>query len=533
MTAHQKEQKGDSNSGAGPLARLRAMGFRPFRFGLGLMLLMLLVVAAGWGWIFLFYPPDAPHEPETIPEDGAVVLERDPTFRWPSAHADARFQVLDSQGALVWERYTLDNVVTIPTGLLKPGAEYRWVVLVTNQRDDYGYVAAVERRFRMASAAHAQGVSGSLDVFPGEIIFSTRHLTGHVPLEIVCSQGELEVELPREFARDSGSREYRATGPAGVYFRLKFDQVMAGDSPLNWGPANVRCGDLRLAIPLVPAASFGAYLGALSVGFNPYTDSPSFSNFADSTLAMLTQGTCVGIVFAVQLAFQKASFGPEAQGVPLDNLGALAAVEHLLYSDAVAFRGASDFRDLASRRPEFVRAIMSTIHLENINPANLAGTLKAAMAAPGPEIGAMIDAELRLGRPAVVAGFRLKTRVLKGAGEVGRYAVLDSGHAFLVYRAWHFTKASLYAVYDPNYSYSASSPLSTLLVVPATGRPVYYVNGAPDGVMVRFMMMTASDISGLLGPLTQGVKQGIDAVFSTLDEVGRALTNGARNLMEP
>ncbi len=499
------------------------------RVSLGLGMLAALAVAASWVWVFLFFPPDPPFEPETFPEEASVLLDRAPTFSWTAEDADGLFRVLDPQGALVWERTTNTNSVTVQDGILKPGHPYRWQVFPGGVFTELSPVPVVDRSFRMADELRFSSPSGSLTVFPDRFTVSLHHLLQSVPLEIVCTAGRLEVTLPDELTREQGSRNYRA-GPTGVQFHLKFDPNMAHDSPEQWLPVRITCGDLEAVVPFSTSPSLGPFLDSFSVGFRPYHDTPSFANFSESTLAVLTDGTCVGIAFAVQLFFRKASFGPQASGRAVDMLSPLGVVESLLSGPSVAFLNAQDFRDLTARRPQFVRDIMSTIHLENINPANLTGTIKASLISPGPQIGDAILDELEAGRVAVVAGFRLKTRVFKTGSELASYAVMDGGHAFVAYRAWKFKNVTLFAIYDPNFRYENRAPLSTLLVVPKEGRPTYYVDGTPDRFMVRFMVMSSSDIAGLLGPLTQGVKQGVDGVLQSLDDFFQAVGHGLREV---
>lgn len=504
--------------------------FSLFRLTLGAALLGALGVAASWTWVFLFYPPDAPFEPETFPEDGSVILERTPTFRWNSDDADGLFRIVDGKGQLVWERTTNTNSVTLADGLLRPSTTYRWQVFPGGMFTELSPVPVVDRAFTTAGELKLASPDGSLTVYPDQVSLSLRHLLESVPLEVVCTAGNLEVQLPDELAREQGARQYRA-GPTGVQFHLKFDPNLAHESPEQWEPIKIRCGDIETGVPLSVSTTLGPFLGSFGVGFRPYHDTPSFANFSESTLAVLTDGTCVGIAFAVQLFFEKVSFGPDAKGRSVDMLSPLGVVEALLAGSEISFHNAVDFRDLTARRPQFVRDIMSTIHLENVNPANLTGTIKASLIQPGPQIAEAILDELEAGRVAVLAGFRLKTRVFKTGSDLASYAVMDGGHAFVVYRAWRFQSVTLFAVYDPNFRYENRAPLSTLLVVPREGRPAYYIDGVADRYMVRFMVMSSSDIAGLLGPLTQGVKQGVEGALDGLDQFFQAVGQGVSQWM--
>lgn len=526
MDESPREESGEiSYVGEAPARRRRGSRFSIVRFAFGLLLLGCLAVGASWAWVFFFYPPDAPFEPETFPDDGGVVLQRAPLFQWASEDADGLFRVLDSEGRVVWEQATHTNEVTVPEGVLLPGRSYRWRVYPGGVFNELSPVPSIDRAFKMAPEIRLKSADGSLTVFPAVLTLAPRNLTDTVPLEVVCTAGSLEVDLPQELTREQGNRKY-VSDPTGVQFYLKFDPTLAADSPEEWMPVLVTCGDLHAEVPIAVGALPGKFEASHSVGFRPYLDTPSFANFAESTLAILTDGTCVGIAFTVQLLFQKASFGPDARGKPVDALSPLAAVETLISEPSIAFKEASDLRDLTARRPSFVRDMMSTVHLENMNPANLTGTIRAALIRPGPGIGEEILDELDSGRVAVVAGFRLKTRVFKSGEGLSSYAVMDGGHAFVAYRAWCFQRLTVFAVYDPNFRYQSNAPLSTLLLVPKEGRPAYFIDGTPDRYMVRFMVMSSSDIAGIMGPLTQSVEHGLDGVFQSLGAVVEILGRG-------
>lgn len=109
----------------------------------------------------------------------------------------------------------------------------------------------------------------------------------------------------------------------------------------------------------------------------------------------------------------------------------------------------------------------------------------------------------------------MRKKVAKAGDELYSFALLDSGHAFLVYRGWRFEKATFLAVYDPNIEYMRSAPPQTLLLFADGERPAYFLAGNRDQAMVRFMTVTSSQAFALAGLAVGSATERIRALIDT------------------
>ena len=279
-------------------------------------------------------------------------------------------------------------------------------------------------------------------------------------------------------------------------------------------------GDLEVAVRVPLRAdpdTLGGFEEAVRTQFDPYSDTPSFANFSGGGLAELTRGTCLGIVLAVKLFYEQVEYG-EKPGIDADALTPGGVAESMMSGRPLVFRSSFGFRDLADKRTQFVTELMSTLHLENLNPMNWSQAVRTVLDADDEDVEAVVCSDLKQGKLGVVAGFRLRTKVAKAGGDLYAFAVLDSGHAFLAYRGWRFEKATFLSVYDPNFEYLKSSPPLTLLLFEAGKSPAYFAAGDRDREMVRFMTVSHSQAFALAGLAAGSAGERIRALVDTVHD---------------
>ena len=334
--------------------------------------------------------------------------------------------------------------------------------------------------------------------------------------------GPWRLTLPRSLVFTDGERVLEGRGRMLV--RFLFDQGRASVDTEEWGEVLVWAGGRETAVPVIPGSRTDApYAGGEDPGFNPYRDTPSFANFERTLFSHLTKGTCVGIALVVKLFFEKVDFG-NSSGIPADFLTATNVLDSVLTYSRVVVASSLDFRDLTSKQPDLVMDLMSALHLENLNPLNIRDTLRAVML-DDDSSGTLehIWENLAAGRVPVIAGFRLKKRVWKTWNDIKTLAMLDSGHAFLVYRGWRFGSTSVFAVYDPNLEYLPETPRLTTLVFPPEGRPFYRVNDEIQQSLVRFLPLNSSGLFTFVAMIGQGARL-------NLQEAGRSVIDSYRIL---
>ena len=152
--------------------------------------------------------------------------------------------------------------------------------------------------------------------------------------------------------------------------------------------------------------------------------------------------------------------------------------------------------------------LMAKLHLENLDPMNLGEALRAIVRDSNVRTEDQIWAQLKQGRLAAVAGFRLTSRqILPGSSHM--VTSLDTGHVLIVYRAWNFEGAAIYAVYDPNDEYRVGAPSRKYLVAGPGGELTYYHTGNADREMVRFIPFRSNGVFELLSTMVQAGKEGV------------------------
>lgn len=465
-----------------------------------------LVVGGLAVYVLLFKAPDNPPRRRIRPREGALVQERMQRFSWfPLEAFEYEFRLLDDKSNVIYFDRTRAKEVKLPYTLLEPGRNYSWCVHEIDAEGGMDPDPLLRRGFRTAPAVTTKTLWGALFAFPDPLTLGPGEMTSDLTLEI-SHRGPYKLKLPDELVFSDGEKEYEASGTILAHFR--FDVARASAWPGYWKPMIIFAGGRVRKVPVVPLEDeWLGFAEAVDSGFDPYRDTPTFANFEESLFSRLTQGTCVGIALAVKLFYEKVKFGTD-EGIPADASSATSLLDGLLRGRKVHLEGSVDFRDLSTKRTDLVMEFMSLLHLENLNPANLTETIRAVLSkTEWKRTCHFIWRELRDGRLPVVAGFRIRRKLVKAAGEVGSFAMLDSGHAFLVYKGWKFGSTSVFAVYDPNFEYDPSRPRRTLLIFRSDEGGEYYVGAEVEATMVRFLPMRSSRILTLLSVMAQSARE--------------------------
>ena len=470
------------------------------------VILVSLTLVGLTAYVLLFKAPDSPRRERIRPRDGALIQERMQLFSWPTLEAfEYEFRLLDGGQQVIYFERTRGKEARLPFRLLEPGSDYAWCV---HEIDEEGWMdpdALLCRSFRTAPAVTTNTLFGPLFVFPDPLTLGPEEMLSEMTLEI-SHKGPYKMKLPAELVFADGDKEYEASGTILAHFRL--DAARASAWPGFWKPIEIFAGGRTRRIPVRPLEDeWLSFTEAVDTGFDPYRDTPTFANFEKSLFSKLTQGTCVGIALAVKLFFEKVDFGV-TEGEAAASTSANGLLKAVLTDEKVVMAGSVDFRDLSEKRTGLVMDFMSLLHFENLNPANLTETIRAVLSkTEWKRTSDFIWRELREGRLPVVAGFRIRRKMVKAAGEVGSFAMLDSGHAFLVYKGWRFGSQSVFAVYDPNFEYDPAKPRRTLLIFHSDEGGEYHIGGGVEETMVRFLPLRSSRILTLLSIIAQGTRE--------------------------
>jgi hypothetical protein len=475
-----------------------------------------LLVAGFYAWILFFFVPDEPPEARIRPGDGTVVQRSRVMFRWLEADTPAWLFVLeDDEGEITYTQQVKGDQLVLPYGVLAPGRQFRWEVFRVDEDGEAWIHPEVSRRFSTAGAATTAGAVDPITLFPDRIRLTRENLVRGLAVEVRC-RTTYTVTLPPELIFPDGEKQYEGIGPVILY--PLFDLARARADSGQWGSVLVATRETRLQVPLVPDAhSLGAYVTAWDPGFQLYRDTPSFTNYSATWLSSLTQGTCVGIALVVKLFFERIRFG-QRQGVAADHLTPLVLLEAMVSQKPLVFRYSASFRDLSTKNVALVTQLMSILHFENLNPLNLKETVFSVMKNREASVFPVVQQELADGKVAVLAGFRLREKVVKAPGGVRSLALLDSGHTFLVFRGWEFDNLSFYAVYDPNREYEMDSPGRTVLVHPKEEVPAYYEGSKRDRDMVRFMPMASSRIFTFVAITIESARELSGSILDSLQD---------------
>lgn len=468
-------------------------------------------------WVTFFKTPDENLGAAAFPPDGAVVQESMATFRWPEGEsAGWEFRLEDESGEVTYAERVKADQVTLPYGVLIPDREFRWEVYSTDEAGVVAELPTVSRSFRTSRAIKKKTRTGSLTVFPERVAVNRWNAVTHLALEVECT-GDFTVSLPESLAFNDGTRRFEGSGIAVVYPVFNLSTV-SGD-PAEWGKISIEACDQEVLVPVTPdTSSLGRLVRAFDSGFDPYVDTPSFANFERGWLSRLTQGTCVGIALAVKLFYEHVEFGM-SPGVEADTLSPVILLESMISRRPLVFRSSVNFRELSAKQTRLVTGLMSLLHLENLNPFNIKETVRAVLRDPQARVDSHLRAELEAGRLPVVAGFRLRRKLLKTRRRVHSFAMMDSGHAFVVFKGWLFENASLYAVYDPNYEYLQNMPGRNALVLAPGERAAYYSGGSIDLDLVRFMPLSSSQLYAFLAVTAEGLRQGLRDVVGAFGNI--------------
>ncbi len=494
---------------------------RLWRWGRWALLVgVLLALAAGGFLIYVFFykAPDEVVQVLAGPADDALVQRRSETFTWPDEGSPAwRFVLTDGRGHVLHDVVARRPEVKLPYGILEPSKDYVWTVFPASVEGDRTGDPLVRSRFHTAGELTVETWLGPLTLFPDRLSIGAREMVGDIVVE-VSYPGLFRVTLPDELVFQDGSRMYDGQGTVLLY--LRFDQAAAHDDPEEWASIQVGATNVLAHLSVGTDGREGhRLLASAATGFDPFADAPSFANFERSLFSRLTRGTCVGIAMAVKVFFEHARFGVEG-GTDAPSAELLART--LARRSRLALSAAS-FRELSDRHPDTVMAVMTALHYENLDPQVITETIRAVLSPQtGEAVSANLFSQLRAGRLPVLGGFRLKSRVLKIFARIGTYTLLDSGHAFLVYRGWRFEDGDVFAVYDPNFEYEPGLRRRTMLLVPSGGRPVYVAGPDPDRSMVRFLPMEP-DLAALVVSIGgEGVRQRILDVGEAFEDLWRA-----------
>jgi hypothetical protein len=109
----------------------------PFRMALAGMAIAIIAVST---YLLLPKPEPSKFRSDRVegsttlrlyPEDGAIVREERPSFRWTSIGTSSvyRFSLMDETGAVIWQNDPRDTSITLPESLvLQSGKTYLWRV---------------------------------------------------------------------------------------------------------------------------------------------------------------------------------------------------------------------------------------------------------------------------------------------------------------------------------------------------------------------------------------------------------------------
>jgi len=476
------------------------------KIGLAALLTILILAVLFLLYVFLFKVPDQSVEEHIYPPHGSLVQKRMEEFRWPDdGTTEWEFRIADGHGKVLFFTRIRTNRVTLPYTLLEPGTYYSWELFRIDEDGDADIDPVIDNRFRTARNATMATFWRPLHVFPDRVTIRPVEMIFGITVEI-SHQGPFSIMLPNELVFPDGEKAYESSGT--VLLHLRWDFAHAAGRPEQWGKIVIRAGGAPKAIPVVPVMEQGcAFVREANLGFDPYTDTPSFANFSRSLFSRLTEGTCVGIVLVVKLFFERVAFGP-GSGPRADRLSSIKLVEAMLTNRRLVVTSTADFRDLSDKRSDLIMDLMSELHYENLNPTNVTETIKAVLFENWAErTEQALWNLLAEGRLALVAGFRLRRKVLKTWKNLASFAVLDSGHSILAFRGWEFENASVFAVYDPNFEYAENYPRRTVLVFRKDSRPVYYVGGVPEQSLVRFLPVKTNRLFTALGVTVHGAKE--------------------------
>jgi len=478
--------------------------------------------AAFLAYVFFYRTPDETPGLGFYPEDGALVQQRMETLEWPDDGASEwEARIHDESGSVVWFTRVKMPSVKLPYEVLQPSRHYGWSLQAIGK--DVGDGAGMlVRRFRTPEMKRHETPAGEVTVFPAVLELSPRSMVGEVVLE-VHHLGKLEVELPPELVFAGGLKSYDVSGP--VLLHMRFDFARAARRVQDWGAVALKAGGVTVNVPVSGGDPVVSFREGVDTGFDPYQDTPSFSNFTLSFFSELTQGTCLGISLAVKLFFESVDFGSR-DGVPVDDLHLPQLLEAVANSRRLVMDSSQSFREMSEKDPGRVMELMEALHLENLNPLNITATVKAVVTEEDEDrLASLLWRELARGSLPVVAGFRLRRKLVKTGEDVNSFALLDSGHAMLVYRAWRFGEETVFAVYDPNYEYRADEPLRTALWVRPGHAATYHAGLKPDRAMTRFATVTSSKVFGLTSLMLQKMK---DWAVSTGEAFSDLLAPGGR-----
>ncbi len=491
-------------------------------------LLLLVVVAVGAAallfYVLFFATPDPTFQKTAWPPSDARIQDTEPLFSWPETDDhEYLFEIHEAgpPGPPLYSTRSNQTQVRLPYGTLQPDGNYHWRVFPLTGKGEVHLEPLWDRPFRTAQVGEFKTFWRKLKVFPARLEITPHEMLDRLSLE-VDYHGSWRVTLPDELVFYDGEKHLSGSGTAVVKFY--FDQGRAAADAGLWQPIRIWAGGRAHMVPLIPGARPEiAFSQGVETAFSPYDDTPSFANFERSLLSRLTQGTCVGIALVVKLFFERVEFGEQGSGVEGDFLTATRLLNGVLTSSRVAVRSSTSFRDLSDKQPDLVMALMSSLHFENLNPQHLRETLRAIFG--GDEQGRteeLIWESLATGELPLVAGFRVRRKVFKLRDTLGRFSVLDSGHAFIVYRGWRYGDATVFAVYDPNYEYDTGNPRRTTLVFYKNGRTAYFVGDQPQPGLVRFVPMDTGRLFTFLALAGHGTRRN----FSELGEVMGDLFRG-------
>lgn len=485
----------------------------------GLLALALLV------YVLFFASPDATFSVIAWPPPEARIQETEPLFSWPETDdMEYLFEVHEAgpAGAPLFTIRTNRSMVRLPYGTLQPGQDYRWLVYPLTGDGEVHLEPLYDYPFSTAQAVSYQTFWRAAEIFPARLEVTPHQMLEGLSLEI-SYDGPWRVSLPEALVFFDGEKQLSGRGTTVIHFY--FDQARAPGDAGNWRPVLVWARGRTIEVPLIPGTRPGAaFSQGIDPGFSPYDDTPSFANFERSLLSRLTQGTCVGIALVVKLFYERVEFGQQGTGARGDFLTATRLFNGILTSSRIAVRSSTSFRDLSDKQPDLVMALMSSLHFENLNPQHLRGTIRAIFGG-----GEQSQAEVALwdslaaGKLPVVAGFRVRRKVFKLRDTLGRFSVLDSGHAFIVYRGWRYGDATVFAVYDPNFEYRYDHPRRTTLVFYADGRTAYFVGNEPQPDLVRFVPLDTGRLFTFFALIGHGTKRNLSEVGEAVGDLFRSL----------
>ncbi len=283
-----------------------------------------------------------------------------------------------------------------------------------------------------------------------DILFNYQDLCGSFDVNASGSN----VILPPGLVDRNGKSEATVSGGK---VKLRFDLAKLFD-PSRPMPVRVSASEsLQFSYD---KEKLGKYIGAHDCGFDIYTDTPNFDNWAGT--ALLTDGgTCLGVVFTVKNFFETMDYNT-SKGINILKMKPLDFAKYLAKKERFCAPDSQNMREFSTKHDKILHKYMEYNHVDNLNPTNLDDALKGMFNFDNDQkTFRKYCNDLDNGKPALLSMFKhsfSKSFKIPIIGKTLTFNKPEAGHAMMVYRVYEFEKNSLMCIYDPNILYKESSP---------------------------------------------------------------------------